>query len=314
MNVVPSTHLAPIGEIALPEHAGLGGFDHAAVHGPRRLLYVAHTSNDAVDIIDLRTERYVRSITNLKAVAGALVDEAGDLVFTSNRGENTVGIFSAGNEGPVRKVPVGNRPNGLAYDPDRKLLLSANVGVSETLGSHTISLVDVSRNALQREVAVPGRTRWAIFDPRAKLFFVNIADPARIDVIDPSVAGAVARFLEIPAAGPHGLDLDIDQGRLYCACDDGVALSVDPQSGRILGSIDLSGAPDVVFLNRRLRRLYVAIGDPGVIDVIDVDVWRRSETVATEPGAHTIAFDAECDRVYAFLPNTHRAAVYQDRA
>lgn len=29
--------------------------------------------------------------------------------------------------------------------------------------------------------------------------------------------------------------------------------------------------------------------------------------------AHTLAFDAERNKVYAFLPQTHRAAVYVDK-
>jgi hypothetical protein len=46
------------GYIDLPEHAGPGGFDHAAVHGRLRRLYVAHTANDAVDVIDLDADRH----------------------------------------------------------------------------------------------------------------------------------------------------------------------------------------------------------------------------------------------------------------
>lgn len=40
---------------------------------------------------------------------------------------------------------------------------------------------------------------------------------------------------------------------------------------------------------------------------------RRLETLATERGAHTLAFDAERNKVYAFLPQTHRAAVYVEK-
>jgi hypothetical protein len=47
------------GYIDLPEHAGPGGFDHAAVHRGLRRLYVAHTANDALDVIDLDAGRYV---------------------------------------------------------------------------------------------------------------------------------------------------------------------------------------------------------------------------------------------------------------
>jgi hypothetical protein len=33
--------------------------------------------------------------------------------------------------------------------------------------------------------------------------------------------------------------------------------------------------------------------------------------VETEKGAHTLAFAPSGDRVYAFLPRTHRAAIYR---
>jgi DNA-binding beta-propeller fold protein YncE len=120
--------LEHVGYVDLPPHTASGGFDHAAVHGPRGLLYVAHTANDAVDVIDCASLTYLRSIPHLPRVAGALVSEAHDLVFTSNRGEDTVGIFSPSRETTVASVKVGIGPNGLAYATDRRLLLAANVG------------------------------------------------------------------------------------------------------------------------------------------------------------------------------------------
>src|SRR5712691_7733561 len=120
--------LQQIGFIELPAHTGKGGFDHAAVHQGTRRLYVAHTANDALDVIDCARDVYLHSIPDLKGVAGALVSEEHDLVFTSNRGENTVGIFSPERDGQVAKISVGIRPNGLAFDAERNILLAANVG------------------------------------------------------------------------------------------------------------------------------------------------------------------------------------------
>jgi len=68
----------------------------------------------------------------------------------------------------------------------------------------------------------------------------------------------------------------------------------------------------VVFYNSRLHHLYVAIGEPGVIDVFDTDAMKLNQTVKTELGAHTIAYNPETDKVYAFTPASHRAAIYQD--
>jgi DNA-binding beta-propeller fold protein YncE len=302
--------LKHVGDIDLPAHQGEGGFDHAAVHGRRDLLYVAHTANDAVDVIDTRAGRYVRSIAGLKGVAGALVDEGQDLVFTSNRGENTVGIFSPQSEEAVDKVAAGVRPNGLAYDSDRGILLCANVGDPNVAGSPSVTLIDARARNVLRTIPMPGRTRWGIFDPEQRQFFVNVADPPVIVVVDPE-GGGIERRIEAPARGPHGLEIDLSGHRLLCACDEGKLVSINARSGEVLGMLDLSGAPDVVFLSQSLAHLYVAIGDPGVIDVIDIGAWRTVETVPTGPGAHTIAHDHDSNRVYAFLPQTHRASVFQ---
>jgi hypothetical protein len=108
------------GYIELPPHAGPGGYDHAAIHQRTRRLYVAHTANDAVDIIDCEREVFIRSIDGLKGVVGVLVSDEIDCAFTSNRGEDTVGMFRPGAEDALAKVPVGVRPNGLAFDPRRR--------------------------------------------------------------------------------------------------------------------------------------------------------------------------------------------------
>jgi hypothetical protein len=47
--------------------------------------------------------------------------------------------------------------------------------------------------------------------------------------------------------------------------------------------------------------------------VLDTGPLRRRETVATEAGAHTLSLDATRNIVCAFLPGTHRAAIYEDR-
>ena len=305
--------LRHLGFVDLPAHAKDGGFDHAAVHEPSGRVYVAHTANDAVDVIDIETRRYVASVPGLTAVAGALVTDAG-LVVTSNRGENTVGLFTAGETARVDRIEVGIRPNGLAYDPGRARLLAAHVGDAAIPGSRTVSIVDVRGRKRLADLAVAGRTRWTVYDPVADAFHVNIADPPQIVVVESGDPIRIRRTVAILHAGPHGLDIDVERRRLFCACDAGVLLEVDADDGGVLATEAIAGVPDVVFFNAAWRRLYVAIGDPGVIEVFDTAPLRRREVIATEPGAHTLSFDPARNIVCAFLPASHRAAVYEDHA
>src|SRR5262249_31726083 len=168
-----------LSHIELPAHRSNGAFDHADIHLPTDRIYVAHTSNDSIDVIDCVRDRYIESIPGVIGVAGALVSEARGLVFTSNRGENTVSGFTPCDERDAFKIAVGGKPNGLAFDPSRGILIAANVGDPSIPDSYSVSVVDLGRRERIAEVKVPGRTRWAIYDAAREMFFVNIASPAR---------------------------------------------------------------------------------------------------------------------------------------
>jgi DNA-binding beta-propeller fold protein YncE len=301
-----------LGFIDLPAHRAPGGFDHAAVHAQAARLYVAHTSNDALDVIDSDQDRFLHSIPNLRGVAGALVSEEAGMVFTSNRGEDTVGIFRAGEPANVTRVRVGVRPNGLAFDAARGLLLAANVGDPARPGSHTVSIVDIERHEMVHSIPVAGRTRWAIFDAGSGCFYVNIAEPAQIAIVESARPTVVKRAIEVPGRGPHGLDYDPVANRLFCACDDGKLLMLDAVSGKIRLEAGLAGAPDVIFFNQARKHVYAAVGEPGVLQVLQADTLESLEEIPTEKGAHTIGYDSARNKVYVFLPQTHRAAVYMD--
>jgi len=175
-------------------------------------------------------------------------------------------------------------------------------------------VVDLDDCVVQNEIGVPGRTRWTVYGPDAQVFYVNIADPAQIVVVDAERPVGIARTFPVPAVGPHGLDLDLATHRLFCACDEGTLVTLDAQAGRIVSDKKLSGTPDVIFYNHHREHLYVAVGDPGVIDVFDTSTMRKIGSVVTEKGAHTLALAPGGDQVYAFLPETHRATIYQVRA
>jgi DNA-binding beta-propeller fold protein YncE len=272
---------------------------------------VAHTANDSIDVFDPVARKLLFSVPDLTAVAGALMSDESQLVFTSNRGENTIGVFAPGPDPKVTKIAVGVRPNGLAYDARRRLVLAANVGDPAIPRSYTLSMVDLDAGAMRASIVVPGRTRWAVFDPDAGAFYVNIMHPSQIVVVDARTPDRIARTMPVPADGAHGLDFDPATRRLFCACDAGRLITLDAGSGKVLNESQLSGVPDVVWFNARRQQLTVAVGDPGVVDVFDTRSMASLGAVATEKGAHTTALPPSCDGLYVFLPGTHRAAIFR---
>jgi len=305
--------LRAAGTIPLPGGPGKG-FDHAdtvtAPQGDR--IYVAHTAMDAIDVIDCRTNAYLRTIGDLPGVAGVLVDNGHDLLVTSDRAAARVSMFRASDERLLARVGVGPRPNGLAYDTKRRRVFAFNLG--EPPGTDcSASVVDVATAAVVRTIALPGRPRWAAYDASSDLVYANIQDPAVIVRIDAGSLEERGR-IDVGCAGPHGLAL-VD-GRLFCAADGGEVVVISDPAGRsrIAKRLPLRGVPDVVWHAGIAPLLYVAIGTPGVVTVIDTERLVETETVTTELGAHTLGWDAATRRLYVFAPASGSALVFEERS
>ena len=288
---------------------GQPGFDHADTWqgrppgSPR--LYVAHTGADCIDVIDCTTNTYLRALPDLPGVAGVLIDSEQDLLFSSDRGCARVSIFRCSDETLLGQVAVGQRPNGLAYDPTRRHLFVFNIG--DPPGQNcTASVVALDDMQVVRTIPLPGRPRWAIYDAATDQVFANIQKPAQIVVLD-AKAMRITRALDVPAVGPHGLAISGEW--LFCAADGGELVALHRDTGAVGGTVPLAGEPDVIMQDQALARLYVAVGLPGVVHVIDSQRLELLETAPTELGAHTIGWNPDGKALYAFLPSSQGAAV-----
>jgi DNA-binding beta-propeller fold protein YncE len=103
-----------------------------------------------------------------------------------------------------------------------------------------------------------------------------------------------------------------EEGRAFVACDGKAVVVLDVGSGREIVTIPISGEPDAIWYNPQRKRLYCAIGRPGVVDVVDTREFVVVEQIKTEEGAHTTAFDQTRQRLYVFLPGSCRASVYEE--
>jgi DNA-binding beta-propeller fold protein YncE len=158
---------------------------------------------------------------------------------------------------------------------------------------------------------LPGRPRWCVYDAPRQRFLVNIRDPSCVVALAASTLQEVARIDGL-AAGPHGLDLDRAGQRAFVACDAGYVCALDLTTDREIGRVRIAGEPDAVWYSSASNSLYVAIGDPGVVDVLDTRTLAVVQQVNTGKGSHTTAFDSTRRRLYVFLPATAQAAVLDE--
>jgi DNA-binding beta-propeller fold protein YncE len=290
------------GHVAVPPHQA-GGFDHGDMHRESGRVFVAHTDFGTIDVLDGERLETVDTVPGCPEGSGVLC--ADNAVFAAARGAGKILVLDPHSLAIRRELGVGPKPNGLAWDPGRRQLLVADVEdyrarLMEPLGGMTVAVTPL-----------PGRPRWCVFDHSRDRFLVNIRAPACVVALAGGTAETVAS-IDVSVAGPHGLGIDAEAERAFVASDAGSLIVVDLTRDQEIASVSIGGEPDAIWFNAQRNLVYVAIGKPGLIDVVDCQRNVVAERITTEEGAHTTAFDANRQRLYVFLPKTSRAAVYEE--
>jgi DNA-binding beta-propeller fold protein YncE len=293
------------GSIDLPPHPS-GGFDHGDVHLQTGRVFVAHTATGAVEVIDGERGIHRTTLSGCPEASGVLCAQEEHLIFAAARGAGKILVIEARSGDAIKEIIVGPNPNGLGWDSRRKRLLVADVH------DFRARLVDPYAGAVVTEMELPGRPRWCVYDRTADRWLVNIREPACVASLAPETLAVQARW-PVSSAGPHGLDLDLERGRAFVACDGGKVIAAALTTGRELAGVAIAGAPDAIWYNADRSCLYVAIGQPGVLDVIDTKEMVLVQEIVTEAGAHTTAFDRARQRLYVFLPRRCQAVVYEEK-
>jgi DNA-binding beta-propeller fold protein YncE len=287
--------------IPIPPHTP-SEFDHGDVHCPSGRVFVAHTQAGTVEVLDGVQGTHLATIAGCAEASGVLVAQEANLVFAAAHGAGKVFVIDADHLSVLREIAVDPRPNRLAWDATHQQLLAADVQ------TNTVRLVTAAGETLA-VTALPGRPRWCVFDAVHRQFLVNIREPACVQVLAAETAAPIIRW-EVDGLGPHGLDLDASHNQAFVACDGGQFVALDLASGQETGRTPLVGPPDAIWCNPQLGQVYVASGQPGMIEVVDVTATQVIQTLSTEAGAHTTAFDPERQWLYVFLPASCRADVY----
>jgi DNA-binding beta-propeller fold protein YncE len=291
------------GEVRLPGHVGQGGFDHGDVYQSSGLVFVAHTANGTIEVVDGERLQHVTTIPGCPEGSGVLCPASAELVVAAARGAGEILFIDPIKLAVQGRVGVGGRPNGLAWDSRRGRVLVADVA------GNSFSIVDASDQLIVGAAPLPGRPRWTVYDAAQDQFLVNIRDPAGVAVVDADSA-TVRALWPVSCAGPHGIDLDPAGGHAFIACDGGEMVRLNSLDGRELDKVAIAGVPDAIWFDAGTSSVYVAVGEPGLLQIVDTTRMSVVEAIETERGAQTTAVDRRRQALYVFKPITCSVAAF----
>src|ERR1700751_818071 len=256
--------LKRLASIELPGPSGQL-FDYLTIDYDDHYLFCAHLGAGRLYVIDLQTNKLIKTISNLPGIEG--VEYAPDVkkLYTSNWHEDQIGVIDVKTLEIVKKIPTDSKPDGSAYAaPFHTLYVSDE-------RAKAVAVVDTTRDEVVRMLRFDSETGMPQYEPVAKKIYVNLQDLNVFAVIDPENDHLVGMHPVSKCKGNHGMALDAEHHRAFLACEGNELMTVfDLDRNVPIAFLPLAGGPDVIKFDPGLRRIYVACYS-GAISVFHED-------------------------------------------
>jgi YVTN family beta-propeller protein len=277
-----------VGDIAI---GGEGGWDYLSVDSAAKRLYVSHATK--VVVVDLATNAIVGEIANTPGVHGAVAATTGR-VFTSNGRGNSASIVDANTLQTLSQVETQANPDFIMFEPSRKEVYTFNGG------GKSASVIDAATGALVATIPLGGKPEAGVPDPGAGRVYVNIEDKDTVAVIDVAKHEVVANWPIAPGASAAGLAIDLTHHRLFVGAHNKLLLMMDSSSGKVVDQVPIGTGVDATWFDPATGYVFSSCGD-GTTTIAheeSPDKLKVVQTLATAPGARTMALDPATHRIY----------------
>jgi DNA-binding beta-propeller fold protein YncE len=272
---------------------GEGGFDYIVADSEGRHLYIARSgkTNPRLLAFDLDSLKQAGELDGISA-HGAVVDPANHHGFASSK---PLTMFDSTTTATLKSITVDGDPDGLSLDAaaHRVYVLShsaPNITAINTADGSIIGTVNL--DAAVEETKSDGKGH----------LYVALENRDAVGVVDANSMSVTARYpLAGQGATPAGLALDAKTRVLFVACrNPSVMVMMNADTGAILATLPIGAQNDGVLFNPATNEALAATGD-GHLTVIKEDApdkFSVEQTLATLPGARTIALDRKTGHIF----------------
>jgi hypothetical protein len=286
--------LKKIAEFDLPGPPGKR-FDYLAIDSDDGYLLSAHLAAGLLYVIDLRTDKLVKVISDVSGVEGVEYVPGFRKVYTSDWYENRIGVIDLREMRIIKKIPTEAKPDGSTYaTPFHKLYVSDERGKAE-------AVVDVTQDKIIKTLHFESETGMPQYDPVARKVYVNLEDQNVFAVIDPMTDEVTGSYPVGRCKGNHGMALDPEHHRAFLSCEGNDLMTVfDLDKREPVAYLHMAEGADVIKFDPGLDRIYVACYS-GAISVFrqdDPEHYRKLEDFKVPHAVHSLAVDPKTHRVY----------------
>ena len=289
----PSFPLVHVADVDLP--GASTRFDYQDIDAEHGHLVVAHMNDASVVVLNLADGSVAKVLPGIPKPRGIVIGD--ERIFVTSSPTSLV-IVDAATLGEIARVPTGNGPDGVAYDPADKI-----VGVSDQRDG-AVSLIGNMGSGQRFQVPLGKETGNVVYDAGRGVFWaavVNSKGPDQLVEVDPRESKVMAR-IDLPGCnGAHGVRIHPNGQSALVACEDGDALArVDLEGAHAIATAPTGSGPDVLSVDPGLGFVYVGaesgdivvfdIGKPALAEIDREHVGDHAHSVAVDPATHRVFF------------------------
>jgi DNA-binding beta-propeller fold protein YncE len=273
-----------------------GRIDHLDFDGAGERLFVCALGHNTVEVIDLRQNIRVHTISGLGAPQGVAY-VSGRLFVANDRG-GMCDIYDGKDFQLLGRVDLKDDADNVRYD-------SATKRVYVGFGSGGIAILNATDGKEIGSIKLAAHPEAFELEKQGHRIFVNVPRARHVAVVDREKGEVIATWAPSPF-GNFPMALDEGDHRLFVGYRVPPKLIIlDTESGKAVASVGISGDPDDVFYDGKHHRIYAICGT-GKVEIIeqsDANHYKTVGTIDTASGARTGLLVPERDTLFVAVPH-----------
>ena len=292
--------------IPLPELHD-GDFDHLTPDVQGNRLFVTAEENSKVLVFDLKTNKLIHTIDDVKAPHSMLYRPDLKKLFVVDSDLGEVKIYETDSYKPVGTIKIREGADASGYDPSSKYFYVVNGGKDAKLPNSYISVIDVAAGKVEAEIKIDSNdVEGVVFETSGPRMFVNVRGKNAVEVYDrTSRAQTTTWSIAQEGKNPTSIAFDENTHRLFLGTRvPGKLVVMDSDSGKIVGSYPAAAMVDDMAFDGASKRIYFAGTE--FLDVFfqkDADHYEHIGHIPTAFRAKTGVLVPELSRYYLTVPH-----------
>jgi DNA-binding beta-propeller fold protein YncE len=286
-------------------------FDHLTADAEGNRLFVAAEWHKSVEVYDMKTGRFVHSITGMRRPHAILYRADLDRIYVTDGDDDggALRIYDGKSYEQITKIDLLPDTDSIGYDPATKYLYVTNGGEDAKLTYSFLSIIDTTSGEKIGEIKVDSDTIGGMrLETSSSRLYLDEPDKRRsqktIGVISRDKREPTGAWKVSESKREGALALDEGNRRLFVGLIEGLVVVFDTKTGEEIGQFPIGKGTDDMVYDPQSRRLYVACDDGAiyVYEQTDPNHYKSLGKVVSGPGARTGRLVPEVRRYFTAVP------------